>query len=140
MNPNSGHGHVFPCPDGVRMRCGGPSLCMVCRQDAILKEAGGAVPYAGTVIAPVSGKVLGFKAFYTARIVMQVVKGGSGRDFAAYIGVLDGDVYHRPYETLASGGGGLQIPHPAKMSYADAKSNFGRLFDELEAQGFQWRD
>lgn len=146
MNPNSGHGHVFPRPDGIRMRCGGPSLCMSCRRDAGLKATGGTVSHEGggesniKDTPPVPGMILGFKMFYHARIIMQVVMGGSGRDFAAYIGVLDGDVYHRPYETRASGGGGFPMPHPTKMSYADAKYNFGQLFDELEAKGFQWRD
>ncbi len=33
-NPNSGHGHVFPRPDGAKMRCGGPAICPVCAKDA----------------------------------------------------------------------------------------------------------
>lgn len=32
-NPNTGHGHVFPRPDGVKMRCGGPGLCKECSKD-----------------------------------------------------------------------------------------------------------
>lgn len=36
---NTGHGHVFPRPDGVRARCGGPSLCTKCRADAARKAA-----------------------------------------------------------------------------------------------------
>jgi len=31
---NSGHGHVFPRPDGVKARCGGPGLCPECSRDA----------------------------------------------------------------------------------------------------------
>ena len=31
---NTGHGHVWPRPDGYRMRCGGPAMCAVCREDA----------------------------------------------------------------------------------------------------------
>jgi hypothetical protein len=27
---DTGHGHVFPRPDGVKARCGGPGLCSVC--------------------------------------------------------------------------------------------------------------
>lgn len=30
---NQGHGHVFPRPDGVRARCGGPALCTACSAD-----------------------------------------------------------------------------------------------------------
>lgn len=30
---NSGHGHVWKRPDGVRMRCGGPGLCAECARD-----------------------------------------------------------------------------------------------------------
>lgn len=32
-NPNAGHGHVFPRPDGVKARCGGPGLCAECSGD-----------------------------------------------------------------------------------------------------------
>lgn len=32
-NPNTGHGHVYPRPDGVRARCGGPMVCLTCKQD-----------------------------------------------------------------------------------------------------------
>jgi hypothetical protein len=31
---NSGHGHVWPRPDGLKARCGGMSRCMVCANDA----------------------------------------------------------------------------------------------------------
>lgn len=34
-NPNSGHGHVFPRPDGVIARCGGPSICAECALDKV---------------------------------------------------------------------------------------------------------
>lgn len=34
QNPNEGHGHVFPRPDGVKYRCGGPKICPVCAIDA----------------------------------------------------------------------------------------------------------
>ncbi len=27
---NTGHGHVWPRPDGVKARCGGPALCSLC--------------------------------------------------------------------------------------------------------------
>lgn len=30
---NTGHGHVWKRPDGVRSRCGGPRLCRKCQQD-----------------------------------------------------------------------------------------------------------
>lgn len=36
--PNVGHGHVFPRPDGMKARCGGPALCSECAQDLALKE------------------------------------------------------------------------------------------------------
>jgi hypothetical protein len=38
MNPNTGHGHVFERPDGVRMRCGGPALCADCARDQVRKD------------------------------------------------------------------------------------------------------
>jgi len=31
---NTGHGHVRPRPDGVKMRCGGPSICAECAREA----------------------------------------------------------------------------------------------------------
>jgi hypothetical protein len=33
MNDNTGHGHVWERPDGVKMRCGGPAMCKVCAFD-----------------------------------------------------------------------------------------------------------
>lgn len=30
MTDNTGHGHVRPRPDGVKMRCGGPNICTKC--------------------------------------------------------------------------------------------------------------
>lgn len=33
-HPNSGHGHVYPRPDGAKARCGGPALCSKCARDA----------------------------------------------------------------------------------------------------------
>ena len=38
-NPNSGHGHVYPRPDGQRARCGGPRMCSVCAADLARKQA-----------------------------------------------------------------------------------------------------
>lgn len=37
-NKNTGHGHVFPRPDGVRARCGGPGLCAECSRDLARKN------------------------------------------------------------------------------------------------------
>lgn len=30
---NTGHGHVYPREDGLKVRCGGPPFCNVCRKD-----------------------------------------------------------------------------------------------------------
>lgn len=30
---NTGHGHVWARPDGVKARCGGPGICSVCSRD-----------------------------------------------------------------------------------------------------------
>ena len=30
---NTGHGHVWTRPDGVKARCGGPGMCSVCSAD-----------------------------------------------------------------------------------------------------------
>jgi hypothetical protein len=37
MSDNTGHGHVYPRPDGVRMRCGGPAMCNTCALDLARK-------------------------------------------------------------------------------------------------------
>lgn len=34
----SGHGWVFPHPQGIKARCGGPGMCAQCRRDAMLKD------------------------------------------------------------------------------------------------------
>lgn len=39
MNENKGHGHVFPRPDGMKARCGGPGMCKECAADAALADA-----------------------------------------------------------------------------------------------------
>ena len=31
---NTGHGHVWPRPDGTRMRCSGTYMCKECQADA----------------------------------------------------------------------------------------------------------
>jgi hypothetical protein len=36
--PNEGHGHVYPRPDGVKARCGGPGICAACALDAERKR------------------------------------------------------------------------------------------------------
>lgn len=33
---NSGHGHAWPRPDGIKARCGGVGLCKICSADALL--------------------------------------------------------------------------------------------------------
>lgn len=30
---NTGHGHIWERPDGIRARCGGPRLCKECARD-----------------------------------------------------------------------------------------------------------
>lgn len=42
IGANSGHGHVWPRPDGAKARCGGPGLCAQCSRDqAIAGKRGG---------------------------------------------------------------------------------------------------
>jgi Lar family restriction alleviation protein len=38
-NQNAGHGHVFPRPDGVKAKCGGPAVCAVCAVDLVKQKA-----------------------------------------------------------------------------------------------------
>lgn len=44
-NQNTGHGHVWPRPDGMKAKCGGPALCPMCKRDAagMMKDADGNV-------------------------------------------------------------------------------------------------
>jgi hypothetical protein len=41
IGTNTGHGHVWARPDGMRARCGGQALCGKCREDAKLFERNG---------------------------------------------------------------------------------------------------
>ena len=36
---NTGHGHVWNRPDGMKARCGGPSMCRECAKDLALVHA-----------------------------------------------------------------------------------------------------
>ncbi len=47
MNDNTGHGHVWARPDGMKARCGGPAICAECAKDKARYEA---AQKAGTVI------------------------------------------------------------------------------------------
>ena len=38
---NTGHGHAWERPDGMKARCGGPALCRQCATDAALVAKGG---------------------------------------------------------------------------------------------------
>lgn len=32
---NTGHGHVKPRDDGIKARCGGPNMCLVCAYELV---------------------------------------------------------------------------------------------------------
>lgn len=38
IGTNTGHGHAWPRPDGVKARCGGPGICRECAVDAAMVE------------------------------------------------------------------------------------------------------
>lgn len=40
VGTNTGHGHVWQRPDGVRARCGGPGICSECSSDLFDVKAG----------------------------------------------------------------------------------------------------
>lgn len=84
-------------------------------------------------------KVVAFKTFGLNRIGMQVVLGGSGRDFAAYVGILPEDADHSTYEPTEALGEGKLIPQAGKMTYAEVKCHFGRVVENLEHAGTNWR-
>lgn len=61
IGTNTGHGHVWPRPDGVKARCGGPAMCTECardREDAIAKAAAPSLP--ATPIEPTVHMVAAF--------------------------------------------------------------------------------
>lgn len=41
IGTNTGHGHVWVRPDGMKARCGGPAMCSECAADKVRLEAGG---------------------------------------------------------------------------------------------------
>jgi hypothetical protein len=66
---NIGHGHVFPRPDGVRARCGGPAMCRVCAADLARKNIQEAVkadpvPSKELIAAPENPTLEDLIAFY----------------------------------------------------------------------------
>lgn len=44
---NTGHGHVYPRPDRVVARCGGPALCDVCAKEEAAQKAAAEQPNDG---------------------------------------------------------------------------------------------
>ncbi|WP_320533625.1 hypothetical protein [Robbsia andropogonis] len=38
IGSNTGHGHVWKRPDGLKAKCGGPGMCAKCSRDAARKE------------------------------------------------------------------------------------------------------
>lgn len=44
VNFNIGHGHVFPRPDGVMARCGGPAICSECALNLVQKNRSNVEP------------------------------------------------------------------------------------------------
>lgn len=40
IGTNTGHGHVWERPDGMKARCGGPGICSQCSSDKFDVEAG----------------------------------------------------------------------------------------------------
>ena len=52
-NQNTGHGHVYPRPDGNKARCGGPRMCSECALDFVRKNSEAPVPIPGPLFVPV---------------------------------------------------------------------------------------
>lgn len=45
IGTNSGHGHVWPRPDGMVATCGGPGFCRECMSDEMLVTEAGLMPF-----------------------------------------------------------------------------------------------
>lgn len=53
IGTNSGHGHAWARPDGVKSRCGGAVICRECAVDAALVERWRRQPGAGAEHGPI---------------------------------------------------------------------------------------
>lgn len=68
-NTNTGHGHVWTRPDGMRARCGGPAICLQCASDLATwgshNKAANKVAETLTHVGVNSGQIveLGFASF-----------------------------------------------------------------------------
>jgi len=72
-NQNVGHGHVFPRPDGMKARCGGPAMCSECAKDLARKyasEVEASVPLS-TYESAVKGRQDFRKAYVEARQLLK---------------------------------------------------------------------
>ena len=49
---NTGHGHVWSRPDGLKSKCGGPTICAVCAKDAASVATPPAAAHAAAVSEP----------------------------------------------------------------------------------------
>ena len=49
---NTGHGHVWSRPDGLKAKCGGPTICAVCAKDAASVATPPAAAHAAAVSEP----------------------------------------------------------------------------------------
>lgn len=72
-NPNTGHGWVFPRPDGMKARCGGPVMCSECAKDQARKYASEHEPHVplSTYESAVKGRQDFRKAYVGARQLLK---------------------------------------------------------------------
>jgi hypothetical protein len=84
-----GHGHVVPRADGMRARCGGPGMCVVCDQEQARKDRDSNRP----------GSVRRTKAelYLAARAVMPA----HTQDLTNFIHALDAHISARVTAVLA---------------------------------------
>lgn len=72
-NGNNGHGWVFPRPDGMKTRCGGPAICSECAKDQARKYASEHEPHVplSTYESAVKGRQAFRKAYVGARQLLK---------------------------------------------------------------------
>jgi len=83
-----------------------------------------------------------FSPYHHWRICYQLLSEPVGKTFAAYIGVLEADESHNDFSPALYRGGGRPVPdsRKQKIDYAEATGVFHHRIQELQQQGYTWRD
>lgn len=86
--------------------------------------------------------VEGFSPHQHWRICYQLLSDPVGKTFACYIGVLESGENHMDFSPTFYRGGGREIPdnRKEKVTYHEAMNMFRHRIQELERNGYRYRD